>query len=904
MTSPENMEKAIAWHAVDAQQALDLLNADEHGLDASQVRERLARFGENSLPAPKRRSALERLAAQFHNVLIYVLLAAAVVTAFLGHWVDTFVIAGVVIINSLIGFVQEGKAERSLDAVRNLLSPRAAVLRNGHRMTLDAEQLVPGDIVFVQAGDRVPADLRLLQAKQLHIDEALLTGESAPVTKTVSPVSDNAVVGDRSSMAWSGTYVTRGQGSGLVVGTGAQTEIGRVNTLLASVQTLTTPLLRQMARFGHTLTLAIIVAATFTFVLGVWFRDYVMSDMFMAAVGLAVAAIPEGLPAIVTITLAIGVQRMAKRSAIIRRLPAVETLGSVTVICSDKTGTLTRNEMTVQSVIIARGWLNVSGVGYDPHGGFSRDDKEIQPEQFPALREISRAAALCNDASIHLEQDKWHVDGDPTEIALSVLAVKAGIDTALENEEYHRVDMIPFESEHRFMATLHHDHAGHAFIYIKGAPEVILARSINERYEGTLQALNTAYWEQEVQRIAGEGQRPLAIAFMALPDGTQTLNFSNVEAGLSLLGIVGIMDPPREEAIHAVSLCHQAGIEVKMITGDHAATATAIGQRIGIGVGKQALTGIEIDRMTPTELQQAVQHADVFARVSPEHKLRLVEALQANGEVAAMTGDGVNDAPALKRADVGIAMGQKGTEVAKESSEMVLADDNFSSIASAVEEGRTVYDNIKKSILFILPTNGGEALTILAAIALGRMLPVTPAQILWVNMVTAVTLALSLAFEPAEYRVMQRPPRDPRTPLLTRYMVWRILFVSMLMVVATFGLFVMSRNQGADIETARTLAVNTLVMLEVFYLFNSRYLIDSSLSRAGLLGNGYALIAVGSVVVFQLLFTYAPTFQALFHTRALPIESWWLILVAGLLLFILVEVEKAFVRILNNRNKR
>jgi len=598
------------------------------------------------------------------------------------------------------------------------------------------------------------------------------------------------------------------------------------------------------------------------------------------------------------------VQRMAKKNAIIRRLPAVETLGSVTVICSDKTGTLTRNEMTVQAVTTGTGICEVSGAGYDPHGTFSLDSQNVNPEDFPLLNEIAQGALLCNDASLSEIDGVWSIHGDPTEGALVTLALKAGLEHNYYQEQYPRIDAIPFESQHRFMATLHHDHAGHGFIYVKGAPEKILEMCHQQRMRGDDVPLDHSYWKTAMEAMATHGQRLLAIAFKPALVSQQSLNFSDVEGELTLLGIIGIIDPPREEAIRAVHTCQNAGIRVKMITGDHAITACAIGLQMGIGDGTTSVNGTDLDTYNEDQLKQAVQRSDIFARVSPEQKLQLVTALQSTGEVVCMTGDGVNDAPALKRADVGVAMGLKGTEVAKEASEMVLTDDNFASIAHAVEEGRTVYDNLKKSIMFVLPTNGGEALTIIAAIAMGKLLPITPAQILWVNMITAVTLALTLAFEPPEHNVMQRSPRNPKEPILSGFLIWRIAFVSLILVVGTFGLFLWERDHGASIELARTVAVNTLVMFEIFYLFSARYLLAPSLTFQGLTGNRYVLYAIALLIVFQLCFTYLGPMQTLFATTAMSADTWLRVIVVASSVIILVEIEKLILRKFDNQKKQ
>lgn len=901
-SSVNNAKKS--WHSLEAEKVLAAVNSGSKGLTSGEAARRLQQLGPNRLSPPQKRGPFARFIMQFHNVLIYVLLGAGVVTSLLGHWLDAGVIFGVVVINALIGFIQEGKAESALEAIKGMLSQHALVLRDGEKVILPAEDLVPGDLVFLQSGDKVPADLRLTETKELRLDEAPLTGESLSVDKNTSPVSEKATVGDRKCMAYSGTLVNSGQGTGLVVETGDRTEIGRINMLLTKVKPLTTRLLIQISKFGQLLTISILGLALVTFIFGVLVRNYAMGDMFLAVVGLAVAAIPEGLPAIITITLAIGVQGMARRNAIIRRLPAVETLGSVTVICSDKTGTLTRNEMTTQTVACADFLFEVSGGGYDPHGAFSLGGEDVQVADYPVLTEIARAGLLCNDSRLQEIEGQWEIQGDPTEGALIVSARKAGLDPVMENDRFPRTDVIPFESEHRFMATLHHDHAGHGFIYVKGAPERILEMCSRQLSDGEYRPLDTDYWYELIEQIAAAGQRLLAIASKPADPGQHQLDFTHVQDGLTFLGLFGIIDPPRSEAIEAVKSCRAAGIRVKMITGDHAATARSIGVRMGIGDGIKVVNGAEVDSLKDEELRLRVQDTDVFARVSPEHKLRLVQSLQANGEVVAMTGDGVNDAPALKRAEVGIAMGIKGTEVAKEASEMVLADDNFASIAHAVEQGRTVYDNIKKSIMFILPSNGGEAGIIIAAILSGSMLPITPVQILWINMITAVTLALTLAFEPAEKGVMKRRPRDPREPLLSPFLIWRILFVSLIIIMGTFSLFLWNRFHEMPIEGARTVAVNTLVLFEVFYLFNVRYLKETAFNRRDMFTNRTVYMAVAGVIAAQILFTYAKPLQVLFDSAPLDMADWSRIIVVTFSVFVLVELEKFLIRRMEQRNRQ
>lgn len=896
-TVDEPVSPSGNWYSDSTTTVFKSLETTPNGLSKESISNRLGKHGLNRLPEAKSRSSLVRFFYQFHNFLIYVLIAACAITVMLGHWVDACVILGVVIINAVIGFVQEGKAENALKAIRQMLSSNAVVMRDGLQVTIRAEELVPGDIVLLQSGDKVPADLRMFRVKGLQIQEAALTGESIAVEKNIDSVLQDTVLADRFCMAYSGTLVTHGQGAGIVVATGVKTELGHISVMVSDVKSVTTPLLHQIAQFGHWLTIGILVIAVANFTFGILVHDYGVAEMFLASVSLAVAAIPEGLPAIITITLAIGVQRMAKRNAIIRKLPAVETLGAVTVICSDKTGTLTRNEMTVSNVATIDNLFEFAGEGYDPHGAIMLANSEPLPKQSPLLVELLRAGLLCNDASIEKKNGEWLVHGDPMEGALLVAALKAGLDISEEAQQYPRTDLIPFESEHRFMATLHHSHTGDAFVFLKGAPERVLEMCTEQKGLDGSQPLDRAHWLTRIEAMAEQGLRVLAIAVKTVDHEQKELSFGDVESGLTLLGMFGLNDPPREEAIEAVQVCHKAGIRVKMITGDHGATARAIALQIKLVNTVDVLTGQELELMSLDELRQSVLDIDIYARVDPEHKLLLVQLLQEQGLTVAMTGDGVNDAPALKRADVGIAMGHSGTEAAKEASEMVLADDHFASIAHAVEEGRTVYDNLKKAILFILPTNGGEALIILFAVLLGfHQLPLTPVQILWVNMITAVTLALALAFEPPEQQVMQRKPRDTHEALLTPYLIWRITFVSVILMSGTFGLFLWEMDQGTSIEHARTVAVNTLVMFEIFYLFNSRYITASIFNWAGLIGNRYVLIAIGILMIFQMAFTYLPPMQVLFGTAAIEPSTWLLIFLVSSSVLFLVELEKYIVR--------
>jgi magnesium-transporting ATPase (P-type) len=882
----------INWHSLPAQQVIERLETAQDGLSDHDAQMRLLKFGANRLPQPKTRGPLRRFLAQFHNLLIYVLIAAGVVTALLDHWVDAYVIAAVVVLNAVIGFVQEGKAEKALDAIRHMLAPRATVIRNGHRSGIPAEDLVPGDIVMIEPGDKVPADLRLITAKGLQIQEAVLTGESVAVEKSVNPVQEETDLGDRFSMAYSGTLVAAGHGKAVVVGTGADTEIGRISGMLSGIEELTTPLLKQMAVFSRWLTLAILLIAGGVFAFGLQVQGEDPSAMFMTVVGLAVAAIPEGLPAILTVTLAIGVQRMASRNAIIRRLPAVETLGAVSIICSDKTGTLTRNEMTLRSVVTSTELYETSGVGYDPSGEFLSGGDRVAPAQRPILARILQTGALCNDSALRRKNGLWVADGDPMESALLAAAIKGDIDPVEEQRHYPRTDVIPFDAQHRFMATLNHDHEGHGFISVKGAPERLIELCQLQRENDADVPVNPNYWTASIEEIASQGQRVLGIAYKPVDPDKIELNFSDLDDGLILLGLVGLIDPPREEAIEAVKACRAAGIRVKMITGDHAATARAIAAQLHLANAEDVMTGHELTQIDDTALIDVAARVDVFARTSPEHKLRLVTALQAGGSVVAMTGDGVNDAPALKRADVGIAMGRTGTEAAKEASEMVLADDNFASIAQAVREGRNVYDNLKKAILFLLPVNGGESLSIIATVLAGLTLPITPLQILWVNMVSSVALAMALAFEPAEPNVMRRPPRRRNEAMLSVFLVWRIMFVSVLFLIGIYGMFLWTQQHGSTLEEARTYAVNTLVMLEVFYLLNVRYLSGSSLSFRRLFSSRAIWIAILAVITLQAIFTYAPFMERFFDTRPVDFVHGLEIFGVSLALFLILELEK------------
>jgi calcium-translocating P-type ATPase len=709
-------------------------------------------------------------------------------------------------------------------------------------------------------------------------------------------VSDKATIGDREGMAFSGTLVTSGRGTGVVVATGTGTELGRINQMMAAVKALETPLLRQIKKFGYAITAVIAVVSVIVFLFGRFVRHMPFVEIFQAVVSIAVSVIPEGLPALITVTLAIGVQRMAQRNAIIRLLQAVETLGSVSRICSDKTGTLTLMEMMVVSAVTAESEYSVTGQGYTADGQVLKDGKPAGEDQ--VLKLMGRVSMLCNDAELTQMEGTWKVEGDPTEGALYPFAAKIGLERQDERAAYPRTDAIPFESEHKFMATMHRDRTGKEMLLVKGAPEVILEHCDRQQTgSGQHSSIDRVRFMKESDRLAAQGERVLAFAWIEDPEvSAGSLGPADLPKNLVLLGLVGLLDPPRNEAIDAVKECHGAGIRVTMITGDHKITAAAIAKMLGIGDGSTAITGAEIEEMDTTTLEERVRDVDVFARASPEHKLRLVKAIQANKQIVAMTGDGVNDAPALKKADIGVAMGIKGTEVTKEAADMVLADDNFASITAAVKEGRTVYNNIEKAILFMLPTNVAQALVIMVSIVVGFTAPITAPQILWVNMVTSVALGLVISFEPHELDVMQRMPRAVHRPILDAFGVWRVIFVGLALLALTLSAFFWMKSKDASDELARAVAVNALVIGQVFYLLNSRYRVDSSLSLKAHLGNKYLLLGIGAVAILQILFTYAPPLQVLFETEAIPVWVWPWLFLGGLVFFLVVETEKLIIR--------
>ena len=877
------------WHQRAVSDVVGHLETDSsHGISEVDVASRQEVFGRNSLPKERSKQWWRRLIDQFASPLIYVLVGAAAVTFLLEDYIDSAVIAVVVVANAVIGFIQEGRAQKALDAVRSLLSETATVVRAGHQKTVDAETLVPGDLVIVESGDQIPADLRVVWARSLSVSEAALTGESLPQEKNSEALAGDIGISDRLNMLYAGTVVASGIGYGVVVATGMGTELGKIGQMVGDVTDVKTPLTRRLDYFATQVTTFILGIGALAFAWGYFVREMELNDAFLAVVALSVAAIPEGLPAVVTIALAIATRVMASKNALIRRLPAVESLGSVSIICTDKTGTLTRNEMTVVRAITKQGTYDVAGEGYSPLGDISLNKSLLSPGADPLLVDLARASALCNRATVSEDEEgQWVASGDPTEAALVALAGKIMGDPEAFRKNCRQRDEIPFESERRFMATLHDVEDGQRMILVKGAPERILEMCDTE-WDGSV--LNRVPWHERMDEAAGAGERVLALA--QLSGSTKDSFGSEGELrGLSLVGMVGVMDPPRQEAKEAIAQCHLAGVRVIMITGDHQITASAIGAQLGL-TAMNALTGTEIDALDDEALALRIEETDIVARANPEHKLRLVTVLQANGALVAMTGDGVNDAPALKSADVGVAMGRGGTDAARAASDVVLTDDRFETIAVAVKRGRVAFDNIKKSLLFMLPTNLGEAGVIMLAVFGGFVLPVTAGQILWINTITAITLALALVVERAEDGVMLRGPRPAREPIVTRALAIRIVFVGALIVAATFIVFEIELERTGSIETARTAAVAMIVVGELAYLFQVRRFVETGLRGQSLLSSPVAVGVAVALIVLQLGFTYLPVMNFLFQSRPLDVWIWGVILAVGVAQFFAIELEK------------
>jgi len=874
-------------------ETLENIHSTVDGLSSAEASARLQQYGENALPQKPGKPAWLRFLAHFNDVLIYVLLAAALLKLIMGHWIDMFVILGVAVINALIGHIQESNAEKSLQSIRNMLSSEAVVVRQGSHETVPTTALVPGDVVVIRAGDRIPADLRVIEAHNLRVEEAILTGESTVVEKNTDALSGELPLGDRYNLLYSGTTVSSGGGKGLVVATGGDTELGHINQMMSDIEKHRTPLMVQMDKLGKTIFITIMVMMVALFVFSLIFRDMPVSELVLSLISLAVAAVPEGLPAIISIILSLGVQAMARRKAIIRKLPTVETLGAMTVICSDKTGTLTMNEMTVKAVITADTTYRVEGDSYEPVGNIHPidDPTPVTVTHGSVLERYLRTIDLCNDSQLMKdEQGLWKITGGPTEGALKVLAAKITL-PAIDVEMRSK---IPFDSQYKYMSTLYRL-GDEEVILITGAPDVLFRLCQFQQTNAGLQPFDQPYWESKIEEYAREGLRMVAAAWKPAYDGQRELDHPDLQDGVILLGIAGMMDPPRPEAITAIADCLQAGIRVKMITGDHPQTAMSIGQMLGIGNAASAITGRELEAMDDHQLSEAAQKYDIFARTSPEDKFRLVQALQSRQEVVGMTGDGVNDAPALKRADVGIAMGIKGTEVTKEAADMVLTDDNFATIASAVHEGRRVYDNLKKTILFVIPSNIAQALLIIIALLAGNLIPLTPVLILWMNMATSATLSFGLAFEAGEKNIMNRPPRKANLHVMDGYAIWRVAFVGLMIAISAFVLEAWLQPRGYSPEFIRTVLLQTLVTAQWFYMLNCRVTDGFSLSK-GLLANKGIWVVSGVLLVLQLLIIYAPFMQMLFGTEALPFRYWIITLLVGFVMFLIVEVEKVLTR--------
>lgn len=876
------------WYGIETTDLLKLLNTDaDSGLSEEEAAERQEKFGPNELPDPKKDPALVKFFKHFNDVLIYVLLAAAVITLFLGHYIDTAVILMVVVINAIIGYIQQAKAEKALESIRKMLSLKATTLRSSVRKRVLSAELVPGDIVVLTAGDKIPADIRVLEAVNLNVEESSLTGESTAVEKNSAVLPDGTGLGDRLNMLFAGTTIASGSGVGIVVAIGADTELGKISSSMEEVEGLQTPLLKQTAAFGKVISLIIVISAAVMFGIGYLFHDYETADLLLAIIGLTVAAIPEGLPAVLSIILALGVQRMAGQNAIVRNLPSVETLGAVTVICSDKTGTLTKNEMTVTSVMLKDKEFTVTGTGYSPKGAILYDTKPAKLVDHSALQEFLTAVKTVNEAHLRCdEQEQWVISGDATEGCLITLAEKS----ADAVERLPILSKIPFDSSYKYMAALVERDAS-KWIYVKGAPERLLKMADLEA-----SSEEGARWHGKMSQHANKGERLIGAAVKKVNSSILSIDQADMETGFSLIGLAGIIDPPREEVITAIQQCKKAGIIVKMITGDHKDTAVAIGAQMGIGDGERVLEGKDLDRMNNQQLTQAALEYDVFARTSPNNKLQLVKALQAEKHICAMTGDGVNDAPALKRADIGVAMGIKGTEVSKEAAEMVLVDDNFSTIVNAVKEGRRVYDNLKKTILFILPTNVSEGALIFVSILFGTALPLTAVQILWVNMIAAVTISLAIAFEKLEPGAMERPPRKSDAKLLSPYYIFRVAFVSFVICGGILLMNALLVNQQIDPAIINTMTLQALVISQLMYLFNCRSETEFALNR-NFFSNKIAFLVSGILIAVQLAVTYAPFMNLLLGTVPLEAQFWLWPIVIGIFVFTLVELEKWIVRL-------
>ncbi|MFZ2956781.1 MAG: HAD-IC family P-type ATPase [Candidatus Ozemobacteraceae bacterium] len=885
------MEDHPLWHSLSVSETLSRLKSGaDKGLSLEETVRRLEKVGRNVLSPPHRTPSWRRFLAQFENPLIIILLVSAGASAIAGRTTDAAVIVAVTIVNAVIGFVQEMKAQGAIDALAKMVKTECMVMRHGEKpVRISAEELVPGDIVLLATGDRVPADLRLLETKNLQINESALTGESVPAQKHADIVDSASGIGDRRNIGFTGSLVTVGSGRGVVVETGDHTELGKINALLNATEDLNTPLMDRLEVFSKVFGIWVVGFGVLIFVIGIM-HGGTKTDMFMAAVSAAVGAIPEGLPAVMTIVLAIGVKNMASRNAIIRKLPAVETLGSVTVICSDKTGTLTANEMTVQRVLTVNAGYTADGVGFNPALGklYGPDDRVLSSDV--DLQRLLKGGVLCNDAQLVCKPHGVEVEGDPTEGALITVAAKAGIDPDRFRRAFPRFDIQPFDSASQIMTTLNREEDGTMALWVKGSAEKLLPMCDRQSVGAESRPFDAKAILAQVDELAAQGMRVLAFAW--LPFGDRK-TIPDALPALSFIGLQAMIDPPRSEVRESLAICQRAGIDVKMITGDHLATATAIARDLGIGrPGIPGVRGQELADGTAEQLSERAEAAAVFARVAPEHKFKLVEALQRKRHIVAMTGDGVNDAPALKRADIGVAMGLSGTEVAKEAADMILVDDNFATLVRAVEEGRNVFNNLVKSMVYILPTNTAQGLVLLFAVLCGlKELPVTPVQVLWVNLLTAF-LSLPLAFEAMESGLMEKKPRHPDQPLLETTLVWRIVAVAVLMTLVSFLIFYYETDvMGRTIEVARTSVVATMVGVELFYVFPARGL-WAQMPGFGPTLNPVLWPCIFATIAAQLAFTYVPFFQKMMGSTPMDLEAWAVILAMSAIVIPLVETIK------------
>lgn len=898
------MEKTN-WYSLQSQNVSELLETHiEKGLSVNMAKERLRLYGFNELVGKRGLTMWEMLLEQLKDFLVIILILASLVSILIGEVTDSVVIILIVILNATLGVIQESRASKALEALKKMAAPEAKVIRDGHIFEIPARELVPGDIVLIEAGNYIPADLRLVESMNLKIDEASLTGESVPVEKNADIIlQDEIPLGDRVNSAFMGTVVTYGRAKGIVVATGMNTEIGMIAEMLESYQEEDTPLQKKLAQLGKILGIASLVVCGIVFLLGL-FRDIPVLEMFMTAISLAVAAIPEGLPAIVTIVLALGMQRMAKRHSIIKKLHAVETLGSTTVICSDKTGTLTQNEMTVTRIFVNNNTYSISGEGYKPFGDFALGDTKIDPKQEDDLMLLLTIGALCNDARLdesgtEKENEKsWRIIGDPTEGALIVAAEKAGISIEEISNHMPRLQEIPFDSDRKRMTTFHPEKDGYV-AYIKGAPDIMLNLSTAIHKSGNIIPIS----EEDRNNIltanhdmAAQALRVLAFAYRKFDVMPQELRPEDIEKDMTFVGLIGMIDPARPEAKEAIKICKDAGIRPIMITGDYKDTAVAIAKELGmIEDETMVLTGTELEALSDDDLASVSRNISVYARVSPVHKLKIVDAIKKNGNIVAMTGDGVNDAPALKKADIGIAMGITGTDVAKETADMILTDDNFASIVAAVEEGRVIYSNIRKFIFFLLSCNIAEILIIFIAMLIGLPVPLKAIQLLWLNLLTDAFPALALGMEKKEPNIMKKAPRNPDEPIMDKHMKWQIAVQSSFMAVAVLGAFAYALKFTGSLESARTYAFTTLIFSELLRAYTSRSE-TYSVFRLGLFSNKF--MVGGTLISFLLLLIvlYVPSLRAVFDTTFLTVWDWGIIIAFGLIPFVAAEVSKIFLR--------